>query len=115
MNGSINTEIALGKIIAFCFFFFLFYGTTGISQSNPIIFWLSIISFFGIGIGILVFCGKTIEANKNVLDYEPTTLFGKPTQGKNIRSTFSVITAIGIFSILTSIFLFVFWILQSQP
>jgi hypothetical protein len=114
MDGSINTEISLGKIVAFCLFFFLFYITKGISQLNPIIFWLAIISFISIGIGILIFCGKIIEANKNVLDYEPTILFGKQTQGKRIRSTFRVITTIGIFSILTGIFLFVFWLLQSQ-
>jgi hypothetical protein len=114
MDSSINTEISLGKIFAFCFFFFLFYCTQGISESNPIIFWLAITSFFVIGIGILIFCGKIIEANKNVLDYEPTILFGKQTQGNKIRSTFSVITTIGIYSILTGISLFVFWLLQSQ-
>lgn len=71
-----------------------------ISRDNPIIALGVMVGLITLGLGPLVYTLVVLERYKSVFDYEPTTLWGKPTNGKSARSTLMAINAIALWSLL---------------
>lgn len=84
------------------FFLFLIFGllliTIKLAKSNIIFAWLFIIAMLVLGIPCLVGGVITYGRYKDIYDFEPASLFGRPSNGKNIRAILSAFIYFGIWS-----------------
>jgi hypothetical protein len=84
------------------FFLFLIFGllilTIKLAKNNIVFAWLFIIAMLVLGIPCLIGGVITYGRYKDIYDFEPASLFGRPSNGKNIRGILSAVIYFGIWA-----------------
>jgi hypothetical protein len=84
------------------FFLFLIFGllllTVKLAKNNIVFAWVFIIAMLVLGIPSLVGGLIVYQRYKDIYDFEPASLLGRPSNGKNIRGILSALIYFGIWS-----------------
>ncbi len=102
--GTVN---AINRFTGVLFFGALILGIT-VGRVHPLITHIISVGLILVGIPMLVHGLTTMGKYKDTFDYEPTTFWGRPSNGKSAREVLAAFNVAGFWCTLTGIALLLF-------